>query len=98
MVKPRTLLVTGLTENQWSDEMKMLDFAEQQGLKAQRNNKCYLCKREDGENSLKLYEDNEDEISLMPIDLRPFEIDLGEGITFSYLLCMECALLLDIIK
>ncbi len=95
MIRPRTLLVTGLTENQWADELRMLEYVEEQGLKGPSMRKCYLCKREEGENSLKIYEDNVEEISLAPIELHSCEITLGGGITFSYLLCMECTLLLD---
>ena len=97
MVRPRTLLVTGKTEQQWIDEMKVLEFAEEQGLKAPRVRTCYLCKRAEGENSLSLVKDEEDKVVLDPIELSPFEIRFGGGVTFSYLLCIECALLLDVI-
>ncbi len=96
MLKPRTLLVTGKTEHQLVDEMKMLEFAEEQGIKTPSIRTCYLCKREEGENSLLIYEDNIEKIILNPIELSPCEIEFGGGVTYSYLLCIECALLLDI--
>ena len=96
MLKPRTILVTGITENQWADEMKMLDFVEEQGIKAPSIRTCYLCKREEGEKSLLLYEDTVEKIILHPIELSPCEIKFGGGVTYSYLLCIECALLLDV--
>jgi len=52
MLRPRTLLVTGKTEQQWIDEMKVLEFAEEQGLRKPRVRTCYLCKRAEGEKSL----------------------------------------------
>ena len=98
MVRPRTLLVTGKTEQQWIDEMKVLEFAEEQGLRTPRVRTCYLCKRAEGEKSLNLDEENEDEVVLSKIELSPCEIRFGGGITFSYLLCIECALLLDVME
>ena len=98
MLRPRTLLVTGKTEQQWIDEMKVLEFAEEQGIKKPRIRTCYLCKRAEGENSLCLIKDKEDEVVLDPIELSPCEIRFGGGVTFSYLLCIECALLLDVME
>ncbi len=98
MVRPRTLLVTGKTEQQWIDEMKALEFAEEQGLRTPRVRTCYLCKRAEGENSLCLDEENLDEVVLDPIELSPCEINFGGGVTLSYLLCIECALLLDVME
>ncbi len=96
MVRPRTLLVTGKTEQQWIDEMKAIEFAEEHGLKTRKIRTCYLCKRAEGEKSLSLIKDKEDEVVLDPIELSPCEIRFGGGVTFSYLLCIECALLLDV--
>jgi len=98
MVKPRTLLVTGKTERQWIDEMRVLELAQEQGIKRPRVRTCYLCKRAEGENSLSLVKDKEDEVVLDPIELSPCEIRFGGGVTFSYLLCLECALLLDVME
>ncbi|MFC1916868.1 hypothetical protein ACFLX1_01890 [Chloroflexota bacterium] len=98
MVRPRTLLVTGKTERQWIDEMRVLELAEEQGLKKPRVRTCYLCKRAEGEKSLNLDEDNLDEVVLSEIKLGPCEIRFGGGVTLSYLLCIECALLLDIME
>jgi hypothetical protein len=98
MVRPKTLLVTGKTEQQWIDEMKMLEFAEGQGLRTPRVRTCYLCKRAEGEKSLCLVKDKEDEVVLDPIELSPCEIKFGGGVTFSYLFCIECAVLLDVME
>ena len=91
MVRPRTLLVTGKTEQQWIDEMKAIEFAEEHGLKTRKIRTCYLCKRADGENSLNLDEENLDKVVLSKIELDPCEIKFGGGVTLSYLLCIECA-------
>ena len=96
MVRPRTLLVTGKTERQWFDEMKVLELAQEQGIKKPSIRTCYLCKREDGEKSLNLNEDNENEVVLSEIELSPCKVRFGGGVTLSYLLCIECALLLDV--
>jgi len=74
MVGPRTLLVTGKTEQQWIDEMKAIEFAEEHGLKTRKIRTCYLCKRADGENSLNLDEENLDEVVLSKIELDPCEV------------------------
>ena len=95
MVKPKTLMITGKTEQEWIDEMKVLELADEQGIKKPKIRMCYLCKRAEGENSLALNAEKEDEVILSKIELRPYEISLGGNITFSYLLCMECSLLLN---
>ncbi len=98
MVRPRTLLVTGKTEQQWIDEMKLMELADEQGFKKPKVRTCYLCKRAEGEKSLNLDKEKEDEVVLSKIELSPCEIRFGGGLTFSYLLCMECALLLDVME
>ena len=98
MLRPRTLLVTGKTEQQWIDEMKAIEFAQEQGLRTRKVRTCYLCKRAEGEKSLSLIEDKEDEVVLDSIELSPCEIRFGGGVTFSYLLCIECAVLLDVME
>ncbi|MFC1965653.1 hypothetical protein ACFLWI_01710 [Chloroflexota bacterium] len=57
MVRPRTLLVTGKTEQQWIDEMRVLELAEEQGIRKPKVITCYLCKRAEGDNSLSLIKD-----------------------------------------
>ncbi len=89
MVRPRTLLVTGKTEQQWIDEMRVLELAEEVGIKKPRVRTCYLCKRAEGEKSLNLDEEKEDEVVLSNIELSPYEIKFGGGVTLSYLLCIE---------
>ena len=69
-----------------------------QGLRKPRVRTCYLCKRAEGEKSLNLDEEKEDEVVLSNIELSPCEIRFGGGVTFSYLLCIECALLLDVME
>ena len=96
MLKPRKVICTGKTEQQRIDEMKVLELAQEQGIKKPSIRTCYLCKRTEGENSLGLYEDEEDKVVLDPIELSPCEIKFGGGVTFSYLLCIECALLLNV--
>ena len=96
MVRPRTLLVTGKTEREWIDEMRVLELAQEQGIKKPKIRTCYLCKRAEGEKSLSLIEDKKDEVVLSEIELSPCEIRFGGGVTLSYLLCIECALLLDV--
>ena len=96
MLRPGTIIVTGKTEQQCIDEMRALEFAEEQGLEKTRVRTCYLCKRAEGENSLNLVKDKHVEVVLSRIELSPCEMRFGGGVTFSYLLCIECALLLDV--
>ena len=91
----RTLIVTGKTERQWIDEMRVLELAQEQGIKSPKIRTCYLCKREEGENSLCLYADREDEVNLTPIELSPYVVEVEEEATFEYLLCPECLVLLS---
>jgi len=91
----RTLIVTGKTERQRIDEMRVLELAREQGIKSPKIRTCYLCKREEGENSLCLYADREDEVSLTPIELNPYVVEVEEEATFEYLLCSECLVLLS---
>ncbi len=84
--KMRTLLVTGKTERQWVDEMRVLELVQEQGIKSPKIRTCYLCKREEGENSLCLYADREDEVNLTPIELSPYELEMGGETTLQYLL------------
>ena len=97
MVRPRTLLVTGKTEQQWIDEMKLMELADEQGFKKPKVRTCYLCKRAEGEKSLNLDEDY-DEVVLSEIELSPCKVRFGGSVTLSYLLCIECALLLDVME
>jgi hypothetical protein len=94
-IKMRTLIVTGKTERQWIDELRVLELAHEQGIKSPKIRTCYLCKREEGENSLCLYADREDEVSLKPIELIPYVVEVEEEATFEYLLCSECLILLS---
>ena len=93
--KMRTLIVTGKTERQWIDEMRVLELAQEQGIKSPKIRACYLCKREEGENSLCLDADREDQVSLTPIELSSYEVEVEREAIFQYLLCSECLVLLS---
>lgn len=93
--KMRTMVVTGKTERQWNDEMRVLELAQEQGVRSPKTRACYLCKREEGENSLCLDADREDEVSLAPIKLSSYELEMGGENTLQYLLCSECLILLS---
>ena len=88
--KMRTLILTGKTERQWIDEMRVLELAQEQSIKSLKIRTCYLCKREEGENSLCLYADREDEVSLEPIELSSYAVEVEGEAIFQYLLCSEC--------
>ena len=96
-MKSKILMVTGKTEQQWIDEMKIVQLAQEQGLKKPSVRTCYLCKRADGDTSLCLNPDNQEEVVLNPIELFSYQVPMGEGVTLSYLLCIECAHLLGVI-
>ena len=93
--KVRTLVVTGKTERQWNHEMRVLELAQEQGVRSPKTRACYLCKREEGDNSLCLDADREDEVILAPIKLSSYELEMGGDSTLQYLLCSECLILLS---
>jgi hypothetical protein len=91
-----TLIVTGKTERQLVDEMKIMDLADKEGFKTPTVRTCYLCKRAEGEKSLCLIEGEPDKINLTEIELEDHSISFESGVTFIYLLCQECAILLNL--
>lgn len=93
--KKMTLILTGKTERQWADEMRLLELAEEHKIGTPSIRTCYLCKREEGERSLHLVEEDEDKFNLMPIQLKRYAFRITPGISVSYLLCFECAVLVD---
>ncbi len=74
--------------------MRVLELAQEQGIKSPKIRACYLCKRAEGENSLCLYADREDEVSLAPLKLISYAVEVEGEATFEYLLCYECLVLL----
>lgn len=93
-----TLIVTGKTEHQMIDELRVMDVAEELRIKQPRVKCCYLCKREEGENSVTFYPGDEESINLVHIKLHHYEVEVGDQATFYYLLCGECAALLGVIE
>ncbi len=69
--------------------MRVLELVKEQGIKSPRVRTCYLCKREEEENSLCLFADSQDEVSLTPIELSPYVVQVGQGTALHYLLCDE---------
>ncbi|MFC1989980.1 hypothetical protein ACFLVW_05415 [Chloroflexota bacterium] len=92
--KKTTIMITGKTRRQLADEMKVMELVEAQGIKLPEVKTCYLCKREEGQESVRVNTEN-DTVQLPPIELELYEIEMGEGFTFGYWLCSECALLLS---
>lgn len=92
--KKETFIVTGKTEDQMVSELKTLEFCEKEGIKVPSHISCYLCKREEGTNSVLLGEDK-DSLRLPEIKLNAYEIDMGNGVVYCYWLCDECMLLLQ---
>jgi len=77
------------------DEMRTMEFVEEQGIKPPEVKACYLCKREEGEESVLLPEADDETIHLPLIKLRLYEVDMTDGVKFGYWLCNECAVLLS---
>jgi len=94
--KWNTLIVTGKTERELVDEMKIMDLTAKEGIKTPSVRTCYLCKRAEGEKSLCLIEGESDKVNVTEIELESHSISFESGITFIYLLCQECAILLDL--
>jgi len=91
-----TLIVTGKTERQLVDEMKIMDLADKEGFKTPPVRTCYLCKRAEGEKSLCLIEGESDKVNLTEIELEDHSVSFDSGVTFIYFLCQECAILLNL--
>jgi hypothetical protein len=94
--KWRTLIVTGKTERQLADEMKILDLADNEGFQSPPLRICYLCKRAEGEKSLCLIEGEPDKVNLTELELEGHSVSFESGITLIYLICQECAILLNL--
>jgi hypothetical protein len=94
--KGNTLIVTGKTERQLVDEMKLLELAEKDGTQTPPVRTCYLCKRAEGEKSLCLIEGESDKVNLTDIELEGHSVSFETGLTLIYLLCQECAILLNL--
>ena len=88
-----TVIITGKTTRQMVDEMRLIEYAEASGVKPPEIKTCYICKREEGEDTVRVYEDRTS-FQLPPIELELYEIAMSEGISFGYWLCNECVLLL----
>ena len=92
--KNSLIIVTGKTKRQMIDEMRIMEFAEEQGIRPPEVKGCYLCKREKGEESVLLPEGDDETIHLPPIKIRLYEVDMTDGVRFGYWLCNEYAVLL----
>ncbi|UCB43221.1 MAG: hypothetical protein JSV77_00825 [Dehalococcoidales bacterium] len=88
-----TVIITGKTTKQMVDEMRLIEYAEASGVKPPEVKTCYMCKREEGEDAVRINEDGAS-FQLPPIELELYEIVMTEGINFGYWLCNECVLLL----
>ena len=93
--KRSLIIVTGKTKRQMIDETRTMEFVEEQGIRPPEVKGCYLCKREEGEESVLLPEGGDETIHLPPIKLRLYEVDMVDGVRFGYWLCNECAVLLS---
>lgn len=88
-----TIIITGKTTRQIINEMSLIESAEANGNSAPAVKACYLCKREENEDAVRVYEDGS-LFQLPPVELELYEIEMAEGINFGYWLCNECVLLL----
>ncbi len=86
--EPMNIFTTGKTKTQMVDEVKVQEFVEEQGIQAPQVKACYMCKRHEGEESVRVV-DGEDKVQLVPIELLRYEVEMGEGCTFTYLCVMN---------
>ncbi|MCR4393049.1 MAG: hypothetical protein NUV31_01610 [Dehalococcoidales bacterium] len=94
--KKINMIVTGLTMKELEKEARALDEAEKAGIDMpDPKPQCYLCKRQEGEKSILISENEKDQVSLAEINLMEILVDMGDGSTFKYLICQECELLLS---
>jgi hypothetical protein len=93
--KKALVIVTGKTKQQMIDEIKTTEFVEEQGIPAPKVKACYLCRREEGEESVLLRDGEVDSIHTPVIKLRLYKTKVTVGMEFGYWLCNECAILLS---
>ncbi len=94
--KKINMIVTGLTMKELEREARALDDAEKAGINLpDPKPQCYLCKRQEGEKSILISENEKDQVSVAEIGLMEIMVDMGDGSTFKYLICQECELLLS---
>jgi hypothetical protein len=89
-----TVIITGKTTREIIDEMRLIERAEEHGVQSPQIKTCYLCKREEGQDTVRVHE-YEGSVQLPPLELVLYEINMSEGINFGYWLCDECVLLLS---
>ena len=89
----KTIIITGKTIRQMIDEMRRIEDAEEHGGQPAHIKTCYLCKREEGQDTVRLNE-NGGTFQLPQLELNLYEIEMSEGTNFGYWLCNECVLLL----
>ena len=66
--KKNLIIVTGKTKKQMFDELRTIGFVEAQGIKPPKVKARYLCKREEGEESVLLAEADDETIHLPRIN------------------------------
>jgi hypothetical protein len=94
--KLTTYIVTGKTEKQLVDELKAMELSNKGESAAPTTRSCYLCKRGEGENSLHLIDGDPDNAALTPLQLDFYSIPVEEDVALKYLVCQECAVLLNL--
>jgi hypothetical protein len=92
--KQTLLIITGKTKRQFGDELRVSEFVVEQGIKPPESKTCYLCRREEGEESVRVNVD-ENSVQLPRIELTLYRIGMGQEAVFGYWLCTECAILLS---
>ena len=88
-----TVIITGKTTRQMVDEMRRIEHAEECGIQPPQIKTCYLCKREEGQDTVRVHE-NGGSFQLRPLELELYGIEMAEKTSFGYWLCDECVLLL----
>lgn len=79
-VAMKEIIVTGMNEEDF------VRFGKKDGKK------CYLCKREEGEESI-IFNETEDCFKNHEIELHTYEV-LVKDITFKYFVCSDCFILI----
>ena len=83
-------ILTGLTQEEMDEQVKRINAGEDVPMK------CYLCKREEGKNSVAIPPDGYDSpVVFAPVTLHDTPIlGIDDEVEFSVFLCNECYLII----
>ena len=93
--RKRVALVLSATESEIYGKYRTADLAGHLDAKGSYQDRCYLCRRLDGEKGIALQNDPDSPVVFTTVQLSRYRVDLLDGFALEYLLCFECAALIS---